>query len=297
MSMPSSPFHEVPLDAALTTHGNETLPILQTPLRQSRHSPLSPADCRTLEKILEDVRSPSPLASRERNQSLLSVDSVQDGSSDTGIEDMVQYTDDQHDYCEDADEGYEDEDNSMDLSDTVDEGFEDGDGMHGEDDGECESILPADDDEPEYVWSDGDTIEDIMNMPGKSAPPARQQGLSGIHVHDPSTSEENKGIRLWRACLERALFRERIDQERQGTMSAGSDRVNLDAAETKDEDDAVDLSDDPEIRAIQDIQAIRSRTDMSALEEDMDGELELEVSNAYYPQFRSLWTRLPKHSY
>jgi hypothetical protein len=275
---PSSPFHEVPLDVALKTHGNETLHLLQTPPRESVRAPLSPADCRTLEKILEDTRSPSPLASHARDESLLSVESFQDGSSDTGVEDTVQYTDRQHDHGDESDDGYEDEDDSMDLSDTVDEGFHDGDDVDNEDHGEGPSTLSVDE-EPEYEWSDGDTIEDIMNMPGKTAPPARQQDLGGMYTHDQPTSDKTKEIKLKRASLERALVRERVNQERRAAMSAGSDGVHFDATSLEDQDIAVNLSDDPEIQAVQDLQINQSRADMSALEEDIDRGVELEVSD------------------
>ena len=61
----SSPLQPIPLHMALETHGNDSaLTPPTTPQSDSaaRHT-LSPADCRTLKKLLGDVRTPSPLAS------------------------------------------------------------------------------------------------------------------------------------------------------------------------------------------------------------------------------------------
>jgi hypothetical protein len=82
-------------------------------------SSLSPADCRTLHKILEHVHIPSTSESTgasEQSESLLSFSAGEDASSDPGCEDEVQYG-----HGEETEEGYADEDNSMELSDDAED--------------------------------------------------------------------------------------------------------------------------------------------------------------------------------
>jgi hypothetical protein len=268
--MPSSHLQRISLDAALESHGNDTVLSPNTPSADENRSPLSPSDCRTLKKILEDVQSPSRTVSpllTEHNDCLLGiVESTDDGSSDTGHEDEVQYTEKQYDYGDEADEGYADEDDSMDLSDA------------GQNDSvvyEDESILASDHDTREYVWSDGDTIEDIMNTPGKTAPPAPKQELGGVCLHGQPTPDETKVIKLQRAAIEEAVRQERIKQERQDAAAIGDGRIGLDVTSMEDQDDAVVLSDDPEFQAVETVQA---EMGMKFVDHSVEEAIEVEVS-------------------
>jgi hypothetical protein len=268
--MPSSPLQRISLDAALESHGNDTVLSPRTPSADEARSPLSPSDCRTLKKILKDVQSPSRTASpllTEHNDCLLGiVKSTDDGSSDVGHEDEVQYTEKQYDYGDEADEGYADEDDSMDLSDA------------GQNDSvvyEDESILASDHDTREYVWSDGDTIEDFMNTPGKTAPPAPKQEPSDVYLHGQPTPDETKVINLQRAAIEEVVRQERIEQERQNAAAIGDETIGLDMTSMEDQDDAVVLSDDPEFQAVETVQA---EMGMKFVDHSVEEAIEVEVS-------------------
>jgi hypothetical protein len=114
-------------------------------------------------------------------------------------------------YADEREEGYEDEDESMELSD-VDEvpgvGEEDMGGYQSED------------------WSgeekNGDTIEDVMNLPGKSAPPAPFQDFSGFYPHDQPTPDENKGMRVKRLIIEKDLD----EQARRQALEQAAEAAN-----------------------------------------------------------------------
>jgi hypothetical protein len=262
--MLSSPLQHISLDAALESHGNDTVLSPKTLSADETRSPLSPSDCRTLKKILEDVQSPSRTASlllAEHNHSLLGIESTDDGSSDMGHEDEVQY-----DYGDEADEGYADEDDSMDLSDA------------GQNDSvvyKDESILASDHDTREYVWSDGDTIEDIMNTPGKTAPPAPKQEHSDVCLHGQPTPDETKVIKLQRAAIEEVVRQERIEQERQNAAAIGDETIGLDVTSMEDQDHAVVLSDDPEFQAVETVQA---EMGMKFADHSVEEAIEVEVS-------------------
>jgi hypothetical protein len=266
--MAPSPLQRLSLDAALESHDNDTAFSPKTPLADVARSPLSPSDCRTLKKILEDVQSPprtaSPLLAM-RNEHHLVIDSTDDGSSDIGDEDEVQYTEKQYDYDDEADEGYVDEDKSMDLSDAVDVSV-----LH-----EDESVLVGDDDTCKNVWSDGDTIEDIMNTPGRTAPPAPDQDFGGVYLDDQTTLDETKGIKLQRAAIEEALEQKRLDREPQNIVAIEDEALGLDATITEDQEDAIVLSGDPEFQAVE---AVKAEMGMSFVDSDMVEEVEVEVS-------------------
>jgi hypothetical protein len=266
--MPSSPLQRISPDAALESHGNDTVLSPKTPSANETRSPLSLSDCRTLKKILEDVQSPSRTASpllTEHNDSLLGIEST-DGSSDTGHEDEVQYTEKQYDYGDEADEGYADEDDSMDLSDA---------GQNDSVVSEDESVLPSDHDTREYVWSDGDTIEDIMNTPGKTAPPTPKQELGEVYLHGQPTPAETKVIKLQRAAIEEVVGQERMEQERQDSDAIGDETIDLDVTSMEDQDDAVVLSNDPEFRAVE---AVQAEIGMTFADHGVDEAIEVEVS-------------------
>lgn len=241
-----SPTEDMTPPAGSTTQRNGIL-LLPTP--QADQTPLSPADLRTLKKIIDDVQSPSPSASTiqsEENDSLPDVDTAGEESSDTGCEDQVTYTKEQHEHGDEASDGYADEDKSMELSDgAVDQVEEAAQRQEQDIDGA---------DELEYFWNDGDTIEDIIYMPGKTSPPARKQDLdlAGIHVHDQPTSEDNKSIKQQRAAIKEKLEAELLEHERWGSAAGG---VVINLVTMGHENDAIDPSDDPKNSAIEAMQA------------------------------------------
>jgi len=263
---------------ALETHGNDsaltppTTPQSDSAARQT----LSPADCRTLKKLLVDVRTPSPLASSTNvdahDESLLSVDAGGDANSDAGVEDQVQYTELQYEHGDEREEGYEDEDDSMELSDVADEDRDDvyATGLEAAEEGQS---MVSNVDDSVYVWSDGDTIEDIMNTPGKTAPPAPQLDLSGVYPHEQSTPDEVREIKARRAAIEKEVGDERLEQEGHDVAVIEDEEFGPDAM-SDDEDDAVNLSDDPEIQAIE---AVQAETGMTIIEGDEEAMVELEV--------------------
>jgi hypothetical protein len=236
--MPSAPLQPTTLDAAFKTHGNETATSPSPRLRESMRSPMARSDLRTLKKILNDVQSPTPGASavtrQQQHRSSLSIDASEDASSDTGINDEVQYTSQQHLYGDELEAGYENEDESMRLSD------------------DAEGSALFDDEEREYVWSDGDTVEDIIATSAQTAPPARLQHLDGIYQHDYTTSDEIKDIKMQRTAIEEVVKQERINQELH----------------------AIDLSDSSELRGMPTTQ---TQNGLSRIEEDDELEVELEV--------------------
>ncbi|KAF2831809.1 hypothetical protein CC86DRAFT_463601 [Ophiobolus disseminans] len=277
-----SPLQPIPLHTALETHGNDTaMTTPVTPQSATVARPeLSPADCRALEKLLNDVRTPSPLAPlsvSEQDQSLLSNDGA-DESSETGAEDEVQYTEPRFNYGDEREEGYEDEDDSMELSDVADESQGDVGAADDEDTAQDQSVLSNVDDSV-YVWSDGDTVEDIMNTPGKTAPPAPEQDLSGVYARDQSTPEDIRNIKARRAEIEKEVENELMEHEEHEVAGIEDEAFGPDAYSDGEDDNAVDLSDDPEIQAIE---AAQAEIRMSALEAD-EAVVELEY---FSPQDR-----------
>ena len=263
---------------ALETHGNDsaltppTTPQSDSAARQT----LSPADCRTLKKLLGDVRTPSPLASSTNvdvhDVSLLSTEAGEDETSDAGAEDEVQYTEPRYEHGDEREEGYEDEDDSMELSDVADEDRDDVYATRAEVVEEGQSMISNVDDSV-YVWSDGDTIEDIMNTPGKTAPPVPELDLSGVYPHGQSTPDAVREIKARRATIEKEVEDERLEQESHDVAAIEDEEFGPDAM-SDDEDDAVNLSDDPEIQAIE---AVQAETGMTIIEGDEEALVELEV--------------------
>jgi hypothetical protein len=174
----------------------------------------------------------------------------------------VQYVEKQFNYGDEREEGYEDEDDSMELSD---EGLEDY---------EAEGSVLLVDEEREYVWSDGDTIEDIMNTPGQTASPARPQHIDGVYQHDPPTPGDIKEIKLQHAAIEQVVKQERLDQENREAAAIGDETAGLDQASIREQDDAVELSGDSDFQTVQ---TARAQTGLSRIEEDEEPEVEFEV--------------------
>jgi hypothetical protein len=235
---PSTPLQPVSLD------GNDA------------SSTLSPADCRTLIKILQDVGTASPQASLhvgDRDRSLAAEVRVNGGRSESGREDEMRYSERLYNYGDETEEGYEDEDDSIDLSDADIEDYD-----------------------------NDDTIEDIMNLPGQTAPPAPPQDFSSLYPHDQATPQEVKDIKLRRAAIEEELKHD-LRAQQNGNVAAMDD-ITCDYISAVDgyRDDTLQLSDDPEFQAVQKIQA---EIGMSVIGDD-EAASELEVCEMARPSQR-----------
>ncbi|KAI4707519.1 hypothetical protein J4E89_007623 [Alternaria sp. Ai002NY15] len=171
----------------------------------SRGSNFSPADCRTLQKILHDVRSPSPLSATsyfdETPAKKLNLTATPTGSL---AEERVAKKEKVFDSGDEREGGYEDEDDSMELSDG-----EDAFGIDGRE--------------------AGDTIEDVMNLPGKTAPPAPVQDYSSFYAHDKPAPAGTEGLHLRRTSIEEDLKEQCRQQERAQAIAATDGVFDTDA--------------------------------------------------------------------
>ncbi|KAI4609803.1 hypothetical protein J4E80_008449 [Alternaria sp. BMP 0032] len=171
----------------------------------SRGSNFSPADCRTLQKILHDVRSPSPLSATsyfdETPARKLILTATPTGSL---AEEQVAQKEKVFDSGDEREGGYEDEDDSMELSD--------GEDAFGIDGNEA-----------------GDTIEDVMNLPGKTAPPAPVQDYSSFYTHDKPTPDEPGKLQLRCASIEKDLKQQCRQQECASGIAATDGVFDTDA--------------------------------------------------------------------
>ncbi|KAL1795226.1 hypothetical protein ACET3X_007042 [Alternaria dauci] len=141
---------------------------------------LSPADCHTLQKMVHDVRSHSPLSPTPcSNDGPASRSNLTETSDIDADEDNVSCESHQFAPGDERQDGYEDEDDSMEVSD-------------GED------AFGADE-------TDRDTIEDIMNMPGKTAPSVPVCDYSSLYPHDQQAPDGAKELSLRRASIEKSL--------------------------------------------------------------------------------------------
>ena len=179
--------------------GDDNMSSSSTPTN-SRGSKFSPADCRTLQKILRDVRSPSPLSATsyfdETPARKLNLTAIPNGSL---AEERVAQKEKVFDSGDEREGGYEDEDDSMELSDEED-AFSTG------------------------GQKEGDTIEDVMNLPGKTAPPAPVQDYSSFYTHDKPTPDEPGKLQLRRASIETDL-KEQCRQQECASAIAATDGV------------------------------------------------------------------------
>ncbi|KAF1842791.1 uncharacterized protein K460DRAFT_340230 [Cucurbitaria berberidis CBS 394.84] len=219
---------------------------------------LSPADCRTLGKILSDVRSPSPLSVpdvSEVDASFLSATAATDKNRASAYKDDAQYEDEQYECGDEREGGYEDEDGSMELSDV---------------DGQ-EPLGLA-----EY---EPDTIEDIMNLPGQTAPPAPVQDFSNLYAHDlPADYEMKKKQELAaRASIEEALEKQRLEHEGVQLVAAEDDRYEDYMALDEMQGEELDFSEDPVFQALQ------VEIGMRAMNKDEEEEGEVEVRLTTHP--------------
>lgn len=279
-TMTSDQPNSTPLHMSLETYGDNTMtpPITLQSVTVARPT-MSPADCRTLKKLLNDVQNPSPLTSL--------IASEHDESSGTGLEDEVQYTEPLLGHGDEREEGYEDEDGSMELSDIAEESSDDINVASDEATAQDESVLRNVDDSV-YVWSDGNTIEDIMNTPGKTAPPAPEQNLSGVYTHGQSTPEDIRDIKARRAEMERELEEEGLNHEQHDVAAIDDGAFGPDVYSNEEENDAVDLSDDAEFRAIE---AVQAEIGMSVMKDYEEPVVELEVRIMMTPRSLSITGR------
>lgn len=99
-------------------------------------------------------------------------------------------------YGDEREEGYEDEDASMELSDT-------------------DLAFPN----PPRA-DEGDTIEDVMNMPGTTVMPASVRDFSAFYPHDEPTPDETRELRHIRKLIEQELKDQLVEQAKQHTVTA-----------------------------------------------------------------------------
>jgi hypothetical protein len=192
-TMLSTPPRSTSLDDSTSPPDNDNMSSRSTPANSSG-SRLSPADCRTLQKILHDVHSPSPLPktsySSEEPKSRLDLTATPTGSVG---EEKVICRDEEFDGGDEREGGYQDEDGSMELSDD-----EDPFGIDGQ--------------------KDRDTIEDVMNLPGKTALPMPVQDYSTLYPHNQPASGEAEQLQSRRASIERDLTEQCQQQGRALTL-------------------------------------------------------------------------------
>ncbi|KAH4076315.1 hypothetical protein HBI75_121760 [Parastagonospora nodorum] len=255
-AMSSAPLQPATSSAAVKTHDDGIATSPSTPLTKPEQQQLTPSDCRTLRKILDDANGSPPAlspAKKQQDERLLSVAATENGGSDGGNEDEVQYSKTQYGYGDELEAGYEDEDDSMELSD----GDLNGHDAEGSDD-------------------DGDTIEDIINTPGTTAPPARPQHLDGIYQHESPTCDDAE-IRVQRAAIEEAVKKERVNQEHEEAFDVPYDSDYLDVASIKRQDVSLNLFVDS---LFQTAQIAQVQSGLSRIEEDDETEFELDRLNA-----------------
>ncbi|RYN30673.1 hypothetical protein AA0112_g6905 [Alternaria arborescens] len=159
----------------------------------------SPAGCRTRQKMLHDVRSPSPLSPTPyfsdgpASQSILT-----ETPNSNNYKDKMSCENHQSAHGDERKDGYEDEDDSMELSD--------GEGAFGTDE------------------KDSDTIEDIMNMTGKMASSVPVRDYSRFYPHNQQASDGARELECRRASIENSLKEQYRQQKRvQKAAVAGGD--------------------------------------------------------------------------
>ncbi|KAF3046406.1 hypothetical protein E8E12_007850 [Didymella heteroderae] len=242
-NMPSSPkLRPLSVETNLQVHVNDN--DRNSPLpRFSGRASLSPADCRTLEKILSDVASPPATPSPLEQSNQL--------SRDSGLASTVGATEEEDVSHlvrgEATDTGYEDD--SMELS----EGVENSTGQVvsplkepaspsvSEPSRHLQESVSAHDEKEKLRYSSGrhssttkrsktnepqcernvtqdatasDTIEDVMNLPGKHAPPARSLDVGQPDSDRQAVPDDIKQLTYMRLSTEKVLAKEQMEQER-----------------------------------------------------------------------------------
>ena len=140
---------------------------------------LSPADCRTLHKLLVDVGSSSPLSL----QPLCSAKSSSPPASDGGTTDLIIPEDEddsfhemeQFDYANEQEAGYEDDDDSMELNDT--------------------------DESLDTQEQGSDTVGVLMNLPRATVPSLPVQDFDSFCGHDKPTLAKSKALYSGRSAV------------------------------------------------------------------------------------------------
>ncbi|KAJ4382835.1 hypothetical protein N0V86_002060 [Didymella sp. IMI 355093] len=243
--MPSSPpLRPLSLETSLQSHSNDNIPT-SPPRRGSGRTSLSPADCCTLEKILCDVASLPATSSPVEQSDQLLLDSRR--PSTAGI------TDEEDGYRptsgEDTGTGYEDEDGSMELSEggevvtdeiitslgeptslsvsKYDRRLQESVSAHDEKEKlryssgrgsatakRTNTEYPGQERSTSQEVTTGDMIENVMNIPGKRAPPARPLDLGRGDSDRQAVSDDSKQLNHMRLSMEKVLDQERLEQER-----------------------------------------------------------------------------------
>lgn len=243
-SMPSSPpLRPLALETSLQSHGNDNLPA-SPPRQDFGRSSLSPADCRTLEKILRDVSSPPATPSTLEQSDQLFPDNGRISTTATADEENGGY----HFVGGEAtDTGYEDEDDSMELSEggetvthqVVTSLGEPASPSVSYSERRLQESVSAHDEKEKLRYSSGrrssttrrsktkrsqqeraapqdatgaDMIEDLMNIPDKRAPPARPLDLAR-NDSDRQKIDDIKQLTRMRLSTEKVLEQERLEQE------------------------------------------------------------------------------------
>lgn len=245
MSSPAT--RPLTFDASLQSHGTDNLP--RSPLRRSSgRSSFSPADCRTLEKILRSASvsssplTPSPLDQREQQ--------FPDYPSSAIVPKSYTPDDDSYRFVggEATDTGYEDEDDSMELSEGM-EGATASDTLAVLNDPTSPSVSKSDrrlqdsvsthDEKDRLRYTgrqssvtkqprtkrrkksdkasavpEGNTIEDITNLPEKRASTSRLSHLMNDDSDRHSESNgEAKPLNSLRLSLDKVVDKERVEQD------------------------------------------------------------------------------------
>lgn len=239
----SAPLRLLSLETGLQSHGNDNLSA--SPQRRGSGRPsLSPADCRTLEKILHDVVSPPATPSPLEQSDKLFLDG---GCASTAG--AVDGGDGYHFVGGEATgTGYEDEDDGMELSEggevdtakkTVTSLGDPASPSVSKSDRRLQESVSVHDEKEKLRYSGGrrssttkrakakrqeqkritpleatggDTIEDVMNIPGKRAAPARPLDL-GRRDSDHQVPDDINQLNRMRLSMEKVLEQERAEQE------------------------------------------------------------------------------------
>lgn len=241
---PSPTLRPLSLETSLQSHDNDNLSA-SLPCQISGPSSLSPADCHTLERFLRDVASPpatpSPL---EQNEQLFPNGDCTGTTSTTDDEDEFHSV-----RGEATDTGYEDEDDSMELSEGGETVTDQVVTSLGEPDSRSASkserrlqeSVSAHDEKEKIRYSGGrrsstirgtkirrrqqermtlrdvtagDTIEDVMNLPNKRVPTARLLDVGQLSSDREAVPDDIKQLIRASLSTERVLEQERLEQER-----------------------------------------------------------------------------------
>lgn len=271
--MPSSPpLHTLPPESRLQSHGDNA--FTASPLQHGSDCPsFSPADCRTLEKILCDVASPpaTPSPLEQNGQSFL--DGGRADSTDPAKEGSYGLVG-----GETTDTGYEDEDDSMELSEsgevvTAEQSItalgEAASPSISKSDRRLQASVSAHDEEEKLRYSSGrrssatkrmktkrtdqkrtisqettagDTIGDVINYPSKCNLSALPLDLGRGHTDRQTVPDDIVRLNRMRLSMEKVLEQEYVEQEllkdskEPGVFIATSTALELEAQHSEESD-------------------------------------------------------------